>query len=74
MSLAAMNSLHKNQVLAEQNHSSRQSRCVTISNRHVHFLSLFVTCYECFIASNLRSKRFPSSYIVKFGAGAKKKM
>ena len=28
MSLAAMNSLYKNQALAEQNHSSRQSRCV----------------------------------------------
>ena len=55
MSLAAMNSLYKNQALAEQNHSSRQSRCVTISNRHVHFLSLFVTCYECFIARNVGS-------------------
>ena len=55
MSLAAMNSLYKNQALAEQNHSSRQSRCVTISNRNVHFLSLFVTCYECFIARNVGS-------------------
>ena len=34
----------------KQNRSSRQSHCVATSNRHVHFLSLSVTCYKCFIA------------------------
>ena len=36
-------------VLAKQNDSSRQWLCVATSNWHVHFLSLFVTCYKCFI-------------------------
>ena len=36
-------------VLAKQNRSSRQWLCVATSNWHVHFLSLFVTCYKCFI-------------------------
>ena len=31
------------------NCSSRQWLCVVTSNWHVHFLSLFVTCYKCFI-------------------------
>ena len=47
MGLLAMNSLHKNHVLAKQNRSSRHSRCVqATSNRHMHFLSLFVMCYQ----------------------------
>ena len=50
MSLLALNSLYKNHVLAKQNRSSRQSHCVATSNRHVHFLSLSVTCYKCFTA------------------------
>ena len=36
-------------VFAKQNRSSRQCLCVATSNWHVHFLSLFVTCYKCFI-------------------------
>ena len=36
-------------VLAKQNRSSRKWLCVATSNWHVHFLSLFVTCYKCFI-------------------------
>ena len=52
MSLLAMNSLYKNHVPAR---SSRQSRCVATS-RHVHFLSLFVSCYiKCFIARKVGS-------------------
>ena len=47
MCLLAMNSLYKNHVLAKQNRSLRQSRCVQVtSNRHMHFLSLFVMCYQ----------------------------
>ena len=49
-----MNTLYKNHVLAKQNHS-RQSRCVATSNRHVQFLSLFVTCYYYFIARKVGS-------------------
>ena len=44
MSLLAMDGLYKTRVLAKQNRSLRQSRCVTTSHRHVHFLRLFVTC------------------------------
>ena len=44
-----MNSPYENHVLAKQNCSSRQSRCVATSNRHMHYLSPFVTCYKCFI-------------------------
>ena len=51
MNLLAMNSLYKSHVLAKQNHSSRQSRFVATSNQHMHFLSLFVMCYKCFIAN-----------------------
>ena len=53
MNLLAMNSLYKSHVLAKQNRSSRQSRCVATSNQHMHFLSLFVMCYtgKCFIAN-----------------------
>lgn len=36
-------------VLTKQNRSSRQWLCVAISNWHVHFLSLFVTCNKGFI-------------------------
>ena len=52
MSLLAMNSLYKNHVLVKQNCSSKQSCWVVTSNQHVHFLSLFVTCYKtkCFVA------------------------
>ena len=52
-----MNSLCKNHVLAKQNRSLRQSRRVTTSNWHVHFLSLFVTwkCFKCFIARKVGS-------------------
>ena len=52
-----MNSLYKNHVLAKQIHSSRQSCFVATSNQHVHFLSLFVTCYtcKCFIARKVGS-------------------
>ena len=46
--LTGMNSLYKN-VLAKQNRSSRQLHCVVTSNQHMHFLSLFVMCYKCFI-------------------------
>ena len=45
MNLLAMNSLYKSHVLA------RQSRFVATSNQHMHFLSLFVMCYKCFIAN-----------------------
>ena len=45
----SVNSLYKN-VLAKQNRSSRQLHCVAASNWHMHFLSLFVMCYKCFIA------------------------
>ena len=70
MSLLAMNSqLYKNYALAKQIHSSRQSCCC--SNQHVHFLSLFVTCYtcECFIAQKVGSvatakvKTFPDTVL-----------
>ena len=44
MILLAMDGLYKTRVLAKQNGSLRQSRCSTTSNRHVHFLTLFVTC------------------------------
>ena len=44
MSLQAMDRLYKTRVLAKQNGSLRQSCCATTSNRHVHFLTLFVTC------------------------------
>ena len=44
MSLQAMDRLYKTCVLAKQNGSLRQSCCATTSNRHVHFLTLFVTC------------------------------
>ena len=36
-------------ILAKRNRSSRQWLCVATSNWHVHFLSLFVMCYKCFI-------------------------
>jgi len=55
MNLLAMNSLYKSHVLAKQNRSSRQSRCVATSNQHVHFLSPFVMCYKCFIARKASS-------------------
>ena len=55
MSLVAMNGLYKNHVLAKQNRSSRQSRCVATSNWHVHFLPLFVTCYKCFVTGKVSS-------------------
>ena len=52
----AMNSrLYKNHVLAKQNRSSRQSRWSATSNWHVHLLSLFVTCYKCFVARKVGS-------------------
>ena len=57
MSLLAMNSLCKNHVLAKQNRSLRQSRRVTTSNWHVHFLSLFVTC-KCFNTATGKVKTF----------------
>ena len=44
MSLLAMDSLYKTRVLAKQNGSLRQSCCATTSNRHVHFLTRFVSC------------------------------
>ena len=44
MILLAMDGLYKTRVLAKQNGSLTQSRCSTTSNRHVHFLTLFVTC------------------------------
>ena len=50
-----MKSLCKNHVLAKQNRSLRQSRCIGTSNRHMHFLSLFVMCCECFIAGKVGS-------------------
>ena len=51
-----MNSrLYKNHVLAKQNRSSRQSRWSATSNWHVHLLSLFVTCYKCFVARKVGS-------------------
>ena len=50
MSLLAMKSLYQNHMPAKQNRSSRQSRCISTSNWHVHFLSLFVTCCKCSIA------------------------
>ena len=50
--LTGINSLYKN-VLAKQNRSSRQLHCVTTSNQHMHFLSLFVMCYKCLIACNV---------------------
>ena len=34
--------------------TSRQTRCVSTSNRHVNFLSLPVTCYKCCIARNVQ--------------------
>ena len=55
MSLVAMNGLYKNQVLAKQNRSSRQSRCVATSNWQAHFLPLFVKCYKCFVAGKVDS-------------------
>ena len=45
VSLLAMNGPYKNHVLAKQNRSSR----------HVHFLSLFATCYEYFITRKVGS-------------------
>ena len=50
MSLLAMNSLYQNHMLAKQNRSLRQSSCVATSNWHMHFLSLFITFYKCFVA------------------------
>ena len=47
--ILAIKSLYKNHVLAKRNRSSRQSHCIVTSNWQVHFLSLFVTCYKCFI-------------------------
>ena len=55
MSLLAMNGLYKGHVIAKQNSSSRQSRCVATSNKHVLFLALFVTCYKCFVARKVGS-------------------
>ena len=49
----SVNSPYKNHMLAKQNCSSRESRCVATSNRHMHCLSLFVTCYKCFKALGL---------------------
>ena len=49
MSVLAMNSLFKNHVLAKQGDSSRQSSCVATSNRHVHFLSLFVLYFRALL-------------------------
>ena len=50
-----MKSLYKNHVLAKQNRSSRQSRCIGTSNRHMDFLSPFVMCCKCFIARKVGS-------------------
>ena len=47
--------LYKDHVLTKQNRSSRQSRCSATSNWHVHLLSLFVTCYKCFVARKVGS-------------------
>ena len=55
MSFVAMNGLYKNHVLAKQNRSSRQARCVATSNWHMHFLPLFVTCYKCFVTGKVSS-------------------
>ena len=55
MSLVAMNSLYKNHMLAKQNRSSRQARCVATSNWHVHFLPPFFTCYKSFVAGKVGS-------------------
>ena len=55
MSLKAMNSMYKIQELAKQNGFGRQTHCLATSNRHVHFLSLVVTCYEHFIARKVGS-------------------
>ena len=50
-----MNTLCKNHVHAKQNHSWRQSRCVATSDWHchIHFLSLFVTCFKSLIAGKV---------------------
>ena len=50
-----MNSRCKNHVHAKQNRSWRQSRCVATSNWHchMHFLSLFVTCFKSLIAGKV---------------------
>ena len=55
MSLVTMNGLYKNHLLAKQNHSSRQARCVATSNWHMQFLPLFVTCYKCFVTGKVGS-------------------
>ena len=61
MSLVLMNSLYKN-VLAKQNRSSRQLHCVAASNRHMHFLSLFVICWQP--QAKLNFHRYSSGTII----------